>query len=84
MENRRVQVFEFDKGSIQPPRTKIPVCMGIFHGWFQHHQEFDLGPGKYTVVPAVVAIVEKDDGNVELVWPGLIKFVDDDDPLADL
>lgn len=77
--NRRVQVFEFEKEShpLVKPRPKRPIHKGTFLGWAQNYEEFEAGPGNYTM-----AIVEKDDGHVVLVWPELIQFIEDDNPTA--
>ena len=46
---------------------------GKFHGWGSDYEEFESGPGNYTV-----AIVELPDGKVETVPPYLIRFLDSD------
>ena len=43
--------------------------LGWFQGWGLDYQEFDMSCGTYTV-----AIVEKQDGTIELVPVNLIKF----------
>ncbi|MDF3188065.1 hypothetical protein [Pseudomonas paracarnis] len=47
---------------------------GKFHGWGSGYEEFESGPGNYTV-----AIVEFPDGKVDTVMPYLIRFLDSDD-----
>ncbi len=47
---------------------------GKFHGWGAGYEEFESGPGNYTV-----AIVEFPDGKVDTVMPYLIRFLDSDD-----
>ena len=47
---------------------------GKFHGWGVGYEEFESGPGNYTV-----AIVEFPDGKVDTVVPYLIRFLDSDD-----
>ena len=42
---------------------------GLFHGWGSAYEEFDAGPGNFTI-----AIVELDDGQIETFIPELIKF----------
>lgn len=42
---------------------------GLFHGWGTDYEEYEGGPGNYTV-----AIVEMADGSVELVPAPLVKF----------
>jgi len=46
---------------------------GRFHGWGSGYEEFESGPGNYTV-----AIVEFPDGKVDTVMPYLIRFLDSD------
>lgn len=46
---------------------------GKFHGWGSGYEEFESGPGNYTV-----AIVEFPDGKVDTVVPYLIRFLDGD------
>lgn len=58
------------------PHNNIPagfadVAAGVFHGWGCEYEEFETGPGNYTV-----AIVEQADGIVTLVHPSLIQFID--------
>ncbi|MCP4677746.1 MAG: hypothetical protein GY854_19955 [Deltaproteobacteria bacterium] len=43
--------------------------LALFHGWGVEYEEFECGPGNYTI-----AIVEFDDGTVGTVVPSLIKF----------
>ena len=44
---------------------------GKFHGWGSGYEEFESGPGNYTV-----AIVEFPDGKIETVMPYFIRFLD--------
>lgn len=44
---------------------------GLFHQWANNYEEFDEGPGNYTV-----ALVELEDGTIEEVPPKNIKFDD--------
>ncbi|MFK3794763.1 hypothetical protein [Pseudomonas sp. NPDC088444] len=46
---------------------------GKFHGWGVEYEEFESGPGNYTV-----AIVEMADGKVQTLPPFLIRFIDSD------
>lgn len=43
---------------------------GVFHQWGVSYEEFESGPGNYTV-----GIVELLDGTVESVLPHHIKFI---------
>jgi len=47
---------------------------GKFHGWGVEHEEFENGPGNYSV-----AIVEMADGTVQTLMPWLIRFLDSED-----
>ncbi|QHF03298.1 hypothetical protein N015_13135 [Pseudomonas asturiensis] len=47
---------------------------GKFHGWGSGYEEFESGPGNYTV-----AIVEFPDGKIDTVMPYLIRFLDSDE-----
>ncbi|MFV0422146.1 hypothetical protein [Oleidesulfovibrio sp.] len=44
---------------------------GVFHCWGAEFEEFESGPGNYTV-----AVVEHSDGTVKLYPPEAIRFVD--------
>ena len=44
---------------------------GRFHGWFPDFEEFEAGPGNYTV-----ALIEQDDGTVVACPMGTVKFLD--------
>jgi len=44
---------------------------GIFHGWGEDFEEFESGPGNFTV-----AIIELEDGSVETFVPKMIRFLD--------
>ncbi|WP_200877274.1 hypothetical protein [Pseudomonas chlororaphis] len=46
---------------------------GKFHGWGVGYEEFENGPGNYSV-----AIVEMADGTVQTLMPWLIRFLDSD------
>lgn len=43
---------------------------GLFHSWGCSYEEFESGPGNYTM-----GIVELTDGSVEAVLPQHIKFI---------
>lgn len=47
---------------------------GKFQGWGVEYEEFESGPGNYTV-----AIVEMPDGSVQTLMPFLIRFLDSDE-----
>jgi len=44
---------------------------GVFHQWGCGYEEFESGPGNYTV-----GIVELTDGTVESVLPQHLKFIE--------
>jgi len=53
-------------------RTGIEdAAEGKFHGWGVEYEEFENGPGNYTV-----AIVEMPDGSVQTLVPFLVRFLD--------
>ncbi|QXI45113.1 hypothetical protein HU734_010250 [Pseudomonas wayambapalatensis] len=47
---------------------------GRFHGWGVDYEEFENGPGNYSV-----AIVEMADGTVKTLMPWAIRFLDGED-----
>jgi len=44
---------------------------GVFHQWGSAYEEFESGPGNYTV-----AIVEESDGTVSEIIPSNIRFIE--------
>lgn len=48
-----------------------------FHQWGGEYEEFESGPGNYTV-----ALVEFADGTIETVLPDCVRFLDTPDRLA--
>lgn len=48
---------------------------GRFHGWGVEYEEFETGPGNYSV-----AIIEMPDGTMQTLAPWLIRFLDIDAP----
>ncbi|HEN8710601.1 TPA: hypothetical protein U8203_000244 [Pseudomonas putida] len=56
-------------------RTGIEdAAEGKFHGWGVEYEEFESGPGNYSV-----AIVEMADGTVQTLMPWAIRFLDGED-----
>ena len=51
---------------------KKKIGEGKFHQWGTDFEEFDTGPGNYTV-----AIIELSDGNIETFTPDMIRFKDE-------
>ncbi|WP_277593635.1 hypothetical protein [Pseudomonas chlororaphis] len=55
-------------------RTGIEdAAEGKFHGWGVEYEEFENGPGNYSV-----AIVEMADGTIQTLMPWAIRFLDSD------
>lgn len=52
-------------------RTVKAVATGTFHQWGACYEEFESGPGNYTV-----AIVEMEGGTVKEFMPTDIKFIE--------
>jgi hypothetical protein len=68
---RKVVVTEktYPHGYRKPPVVKV-VGTGKFHRWGVSYEEFESGPGNFTV-----AIVEMEDGTVLTQLPEDIKFI---------
>ncbi len=49
-------------------------CEAKFHGWGVQYDEFESGPGNFTV-----AIVEMEDGSVGTCTPQCIRFLDSEE-----
>jgi len=60
-------VWEWDKE--YKKRTRVLVGPVRFHGWGHNYEEFETGPGSYSV-----AIIEHPDGRCDKVVPELITF----------
>lgn len=43
---------------------------GLFHGWGFNYEEFDSGPGNFSI-----ALIENPDGTISEVLPQNIKFI---------
>ena len=54
----------------KPTRELVPRGQAQFHAWGCKYEEFETGPGNYTV-----AIIEWPDGKVEAVTEDCIQFV---------
>ena len=69
---RDVIVYEWEINNETARRTgkKIELGEAAFHQFGTNYEEFEKGPGNYSV-----AIVEHRDGTVECVDPELIKFI---------
>ena len=51
---------------------------GTFHGWGVEYEEFESGPGNFSV-----AIVEMADGTIQTLMPWAIRFLDSDKAKSD-
>lgn len=74
MKNRKVMVSKrtWPRGSGYPFISEV-IGTGIFHGWGHAYEEFESGPGNYTI-----ALVEMSDGSVLTPNPHEIMFVNTD------
>lgn len=68
---RPVMTFKPVYGSNGRQAGVIENGKAMFHAWGVEYEEFENGPGNYTV-----AIVENPDGSVETFMPHLIVFLD--------
>ncbi len=68
---RQVQVSRWAKDPESGNYGYVPTEHGWFHGWGVNYEEFENGPGNYSV-----AIVEFADGKVETFVPAHIRFTD--------
>ena len=67
---RQVECKRITYGYENNVRNKQETTVtGLFHCWGSGYEEFENGPGNYTV-----AIVELDDGSIEEFLPYLVKF----------
>lgn len=67
-----VAIYHTDKEDLAiPQRKKWFNYNGVFHQWGINYEEFDTGPGNYTV-----AIVELEGGRVVEVIPTRVQFLD--------
>jgi len=67
---RQVECKRITYGYENNVRNKQETTVtGRFHCWGSGYEEFDSGPGNYTV-----AIVELEDGSIEEFPPYLVKF----------
>jgi hypothetical protein len=70
---RSVVIYKYESKEVdgKTKSVKVEDCKGYFHQWGMCYEEFENGPGNYTV-----AIVELEDGNVVNVWSDMIRFID--------
>lgn len=73
---RQVKVFEWKRpegeGANRLPHVKAEKCYATFHQFGVDYEEFESGPGNFSV-----AIVEYSDGTVDLVPAHLIQFIEE-------
>jgi len=72
MESRRkVKVLKrtYPHGYNQPAVVE-EIGHGEFHCWGSGYEEFEAGPGNYTI-----AIVEMPDGSIVTPWPADVVFI---------
>jgi hypothetical protein len=79
---RRVKVFKYEheKDPQLPHRTRQVKkfdCEGTFLQFGVDSDSEDNGMGGWTLGSYTVAIVERDDGTVAMVYPDLIQFIVD-------
>ncbi len=60
--------YEWEGGN---RKTITETFSGLFHQWGCDYEEFETGPGNYSV-----GIVELEDGSVQRLLPENIKFVE--------
>ena len=66
-ELRRVRVYEFDSKM----QTLKPKCEAWFHRWSTDHEDYGNLAGLFPV-----AVVEMDDGKVDVVYAKHIQFLE--------
>lgn len=72
MRKVNIAIWQTDAADLAiPQRKKWFNYDGVFHQWGINYEEFDTGPGNYTI-----AIVELADGTVVEVLPSRVKFLD--------
>ncbi len=67
---RKVTVSEYLKND-EGFMLLVETGKGLFHEWGVNYEEFESGPGNYSI-----AIVEYEDGTIESVPVEQIKFID--------
>lgn len=71
MSQRKVIVSHIVRNAPALPK-KVDLCEATFHQWGSDYEEFESGPGNFTV-----AIVEYDNGAVGMVRADMVRFVDE-------
>ena len=69
---RKVMVSEYlkqENGCLELEETEE----ALFHEWGSNYEEFDSGPGNYSI-----AIVEFDDGKIQSIPVEQIRFIKED------
>jgi len=47
------------------------LVVGAFHMWAAKYEEFESGPGNYTM-----ALIEDENGQIRECWPDTVKFLE--------
>lgn len=68
---RKVQVSRYLKDPESGKFGYVPAETGMFHAWGVEYQEFEAGPGNFSV-----AIIEFEDGKVETFSVPQVRFID--------
>lgn len=64
----KIITYEYNGGIRNKRET---VVKGVFHQWGSDYEEYETGPGNYSV-----GIVELEDGSVQRFIPENIKFIE--------
>jgi len=67
---RKAMVLKKQYAITGPAFIMVDDYEAMFHCWGADYEEFESGPGNYTV-----AILEKEDGSVVLEHPSRVRFI---------
>lgn len=67
------------KGFYYKDGSRIPFEQGLFHQWGCTYEEFEAGPGNYSV-----AIVELPDGTIIMPYPTDLQFLPEQEERRDV
>lgn len=68
---KTVMIYKWERLGDDTFHSKVEQGEAKFHEWGVDYEEFEEGPGNFSA-----AIIELNDGSVELVHASLIKFID--------
>lgn len=71
---RRCKAVTWENGY----RSKQRAVEGLFHQWASNYEEFENGPGNFTV-----ALIELDNGKIVECLSDTVVFLDRENPGAD-